>query len=141
MKKSLSYYMSLSYPTEIRRIADEDGGGYMATVPYLGSYAFVGDGDTPDEALRNLEDTKRELFEDYLRDGLEIPEPPEDEDIEAYSGRFVARLPRELHKDLVEAAEASGTSLNQYIIYALTRFRYAGPRRSPRSPRKRKATA
>ncbi|MCL5105534.1 MAG: type II toxin-antitoxin system HicB family antitoxin [Armatimonadetes bacterium] len=124
MKKDLEYYMSLDYPVEIRRIPESDGGGYIATIPSLGSYAFVGDGETPEEAYANLQETKRALFDEYLAQGLEIPEPPED-DVSAYSGRFVARLPRELHRDLADAAEANGISLNQYIVYALTRFRYS----------------
>jgi len=141
MKKDLRYYLSLDYPVEIRRIPDDEGGGYTASIPSLGAYAFVGDGETPEEAYGNLQETKGELFEDYLRDGLDIPEPPDEDDPEHYSGRFLTRIPKELHRDLVAAAKASGTSLNQYITYALTRFRYTGLRSARRGSRKRKTAA
>ena len=141
MKKDLEYYLSLDYPVEIRRIPEDEGGGFMASIPFLGSYAFVGDGETPEEAYENLQVAKREIFKDYLRDGLEIPEPPEDDEPGDYSGRFLARIPAELHRDLAEAAKANGSSLNQYVVYALTRFRYSGAGRSAKRQRKRKAAA
>ena len=141
MKKDLDYYLSLDYPVEIRRIPDDEGGGFMASIPFLGSYAFVGDGETPEEAYQDLQVAKREIFEDYLRDDLDIPEPPQEGEPGEYSGRFVARLPSELHRDLAEAARANGTSLNQYLVYALTRFRYSGGGRSAKRPRKHKTPA
>jgi hypothetical protein len=36
-------------------------------------------------------------------------------------GRFTLRLPQTLHLELERRANAEGVSLNQYIIYALTR--------------------
>jgi antitoxin HicB len=51
-----------------------------------------------------------------LEEGLPIPEPRPDE---AYSGKFVVRVPRSLHRELVEMAEHEGVSLNQYINVAL----------------------
>jgi len=53
-----------------------------------------------------------------LERGLPIPEPRAKDD---YSGKFVVRLPRSLHRELVEAAEAEGVSLTQYINVALAR--------------------
>ncbi|WP_416668282.1 YlcI/YnfO family protein [Egbenema bharatensis] len=35
--------------------------------------------------------------------------------------RFTLRLPETLHQQLVHLAEREGVSLNQYIVYALTR--------------------
>lgn len=40
-------------------------------------------------------------------------------DLEEYSGKLVLRLPRSLHKQLKEAAEIEGVSLNQYMLYKL----------------------
>lgn len=42
-------------------------------------------------------------------------------ELEAYSGRLVLRIPRSLHKALKEAAETEGVSLNQYMLYKLSR--------------------
>ncbi len=38
-----------------------------------------------------------------------------------YSGRLMLRIPKELHKQLVEAAKANGVSLNQYALYKLAK--------------------
>ena len=40
-----------------------------------------------------------------------------------YSGKLMLRIPKELHRELAEAAKANGVSLNQYALYKL-----AGPR-------------
>ena len=42
-------------------------------------------------------------------------------DLENYSGRLVLRIPRSLHKELKEAADMEGVSLNQYMLYKLSR--------------------
>ena len=39
----------------------------------------------------------------------------------SYSGRFVARLPPSLHRDLVRCAEDVGVSLNEFATVALAR--------------------
>lgn len=41
--------------------------------------------------------------------------------LEAYSGKLVLRIPRSLHKQLKEAADIEGVSLNQYMLYKLSR--------------------
>ena len=41
--------------------------------------------------------------------------------LEEYSGKLVLRIPRSLHKALKEAAEIEGVSLNQYMLYKLSR--------------------
>ena len=38
-----------------------------------------------------------------------------------YSGRLMLRIPKELHRDLVEAAKQNGVSLNQYALYKLAK--------------------
>ena len=82
MRKGLDYYMGVDYPIEIRKIKEEEGGGYMATIPLLGKYAFVGDGETAEEALKSLDEIKEYLFEKYLKEGISIPDPPEDDEDE-----------------------------------------------------------
>lgn len=41
--------------------------------------------------------------------------------LEEYSGRLVLRIPRSLHKALKDAAAVEGVSLNQYMLYKLSR--------------------
>ena len=42
-------------------------------------------------------------------------------ELEGYSGKLVLRIPRSLHKHLKEEAEIEGVSLNQYMLYKLSR--------------------
>ena len=38
-----------------------------------------------------------------------------------YSGRLMLRIPKELHKTLIDSAKANGVSLNQYALYKLAK--------------------
>ncbi len=76
MTKTLAHYLSLDYPVEVRRIPEGLGGGYVATIPSLGAQAFVGDGETAQEAYENLQAAKKEFFAEYMERGIPIPEPP-----------------------------------------------------------------
>jgi antitoxin HicB len=111
--KDLSYYKSLNYKVEAYFDAKE--GRWFATIPDLGD--VLSDGETPEEAVKKVLSLKDEVIEaDYQR-GLRIPEPREE--IE-YSGKFLLRVPRSLHKDLAEEAEREGTSLNRFLIQILS---------------------
>lgn len=120
MKKNLKHYLNLEYPVEIKKIPQEEGGGYSTSIPQLGKYAFVGDGETVEEALANLNEIKTYLFGKYLEQGIPIPEPEKEEEKE-YSGKFLLRVPKELHRFLALEAKRNGTTLNQYCLYLLTR--------------------
>lgn len=73
--KNLAYYMSLPYKVKYKKIRKEDGGGWLAWIPQLGKFAFRGDGETKEEALKSLNFIKEELFKENLRDEINIPEP------------------------------------------------------------------
>jgi len=118
MRKKLDYYLSLDYPVEIRKLSKNEGGGYLASIPQLGAKAFCADGEIIDEALANLGKVKKSLFQDYLEKGFPIPEP-EAESTSIFSGKFVVRIPTELHRQLVERAHKQNISLNSYIVYLL----------------------
>ena len=120
MKKDLKYYLNLDYAIEIRKIKENEGGGFSASIPLLGKYAFVGDGETVEEAIENLNIVKETLFKKYLKEGIPIPEPQEEEE-KTYSGKFLLRVPVELHRFLAIEAKRNGTTLNQYLLYLLTR--------------------
>lgn len=57
MKKDFNYYMSLNYPVEISVIPEDEGGGYLASIPLLPG--CMTDGETVEEAYTNLQDAKR----------------------------------------------------------------------------------
>jgi antitoxin HicB len=119
MRKDLNYYKNLSYPVEVYKIPDDEGGGYSACIPQLGRYAFLADGESPDEAVSNLEEVKKDLFEEYLERGIPIPEPIL-EDEEEYSGKFIIRIPKQLHRQIALRAKKESVSLNQYVTHLLS---------------------
>jgi antitoxin HicB len=110
-RKDLKYYLSLPYTIQITR---EDEATWFARVVELPG--CMTEGDTPEEAADMIQDALAAWLEVALEDGLPIPEPQK---AEAYSGRFVVRVPRTLHQQLVEAAEQEGVSLNQLINVTL----------------------
>lgn len=56
-----------------------------------------------------------------MDDGSAVPLEDFRQELEDYSGRLVLRIPRSLHKALRQAAAAEGVSLNQYMLYKLSR--------------------
>ena len=113
MDKTLEYYMSLPYTLEL---TPEPEGGWLVAVRELPGCISVG--DTPDDAIAMIRDAMRAWIGAALEDGHPIPEPRA---LEEYSGRFVVRIPRSLHRDLAQAAEREGVSLNQFVNVALVR--------------------
>jgi antitoxin HicB len=113
MEKSVEYYMNLPYTIELQRDPEE---GWFVRVREL--RGCMSQGDTPEEALEMIQEAMELWLEVALEDHLPIPEPRPDED---YSGKFVVRVPRSLHRELVQEAERQGASLNQYINVALAR--------------------
>jgi antitoxin HicB len=111
--KNLEYYMSLPYTITI--IPDTVSGGYVAKINEL--TGCLTQGETLDEVTQMIEDAKRGWLEIALEEGLEIPEPVNDQ----YSGKFNVRVPRSLHRILVEKAKEENVSLNQYVNYQLAR--------------------
>ena len=74
------------------------------------------DGETVEEAYTNLQDAKREWIIDMLDRGLPINEPNMKHH---FSGRFVVRVPKTLHRLLAEESEREGISLNQFVNNSL----------------------
>jgi len=76
----------------------------------------ISQGATPEEAVSSVYDAMAGWISVALDDGREIPEP---RDPEAFSGRFLLRLPRGLHAELARQAAQEGVSLNQYVATTL----------------------
>ena len=108
-------YMKLPYNIVIRHIVDDSGDYYFATVQELDG--CMSDGATLEEAHANVREAMEGWIETKLEAGFPIPEPL---DAGKYSGRFVVRLPRTLHRRLAAEAEKEGVSLNQYTVYKLS---------------------
>lgn len=111
MSKSIGDYLKLPYTIEL---IPNPGGGYAVTVKELPG--CISQGETPEEAIAMIRDAMAGWIEVALEDGLPIPEPRSEE---SYSGKFVVRVPKALHRRLAEESKAEGVSLNQYINTAL----------------------
>ena len=89
--------MNLKYPTQITEIVVEDGGEYLVEIPLL--KGCMSDGETIAESLVNIGWVKAEWLNYMLVNNLLIPEPA---DISKYSGKFVLKIPKTLHKTISE---------------------------------------
>ncbi|MCL2557915.1 MAG: type II toxin-antitoxin system HicB family antitoxin [Treponema sp.] len=107
-------YLELPYHIVIRRIADESGAYYFATVQEFDG--CMSHGDSHEEAFENIHDAMAGWIEAKLEGGFPVPEPLDDG---RYSGKFVLRLPKSLHAKLALDAQREGVSLNQYALYKL----------------------
>ena len=65
--------MKLEYPVRIERLADSDGGGYLATVPNLPG--CMSDGETPEEALKNVQEAIVSWIEAAKEWKQDVPKP------------------------------------------------------------------
>jgi antitoxin HicB len=109
--KTIEEYLQLPYTIEMIRQSNQSWFVSIKELP-----GCMSQGDTPEEAVAMIHDAMRAWVEVALEDGYPIPEPQSDED---YSGRFVVRVPRGLHRQLVLTADLQEVSLNAYCIAVL----------------------
>ncbi len=102
------------YPVELFWSDEDDG--FIAVVPDLpGCSAW---GKTEAEAIKESHDAIKAWLQAAKKAGSPIPQPSNPGDTQ-YSGKFLMRVPKRLHADLVRAAKSQGVSLNQYVLYLL----------------------
>ncbi len=123
--RTVDEYLALPYTIEVIRDESDDHPGWFARVVELPG--CMTQAETFEELGAMIEDAMRAWIETSLEDGQPIPEP---RPTETYSGKFVVRVPKSLHRELVEAADRDGVSLNAFINAVLGRV--AGtPRSTP----------
>ncbi len=97
--------------------------GYLGFVPELPGCMTAG--ETPAEALANLDEALAAWLESALSRGLAIPDPlplPSlDDDLAQYSGKLLLRMPKMLHRDLALLAQREGVSINQLAVSLIAR--------------------
>ena len=82
-----------------RVVVPEQGGGFFAEVlEFPGCFA---EGDTASEALENLEKVATSWVSAALSQGQEIPEPTQ---ALGFTGKYLLRLPRGLHRQAAKMA-------------------------------------
>ena len=107
----MKYYLEQSYPMTIY---PDDQGGYVAEIKDLPG--CITQAETLKEAYSAI-DVARQLWIGLAyKDGIEIPLPREEQE---YSGKFIIRVPKYLHRRLSQQAVREGVSLNQYVVSLL----------------------
>ncbi len=110
-KKELDFYLGVNYPVTVH--TDPDG-GFVAEIEDLpGCMTQAG---TLDDLFTAIQDARHAWIEAAYETGQDIPLPRE---LDEYKGKILVRIPRSLHRDLANAAERDGVSLNQYITSLL----------------------
>lgn len=112
VRRPLEDYLAMEYPFMVH--ADPDG-GYVIVFPDLPGCMTQVDDATDIGPM--AEDARKGWIETCYELGREIPLPSYTEE---YSGRFVVRMPKSLHRDLAEQADRNDVSLNTWIIYLLS---------------------
>ena len=82
-------------------------------LPHLSAF-----GDTPAEAVMQLEEARQLAIEVYRESGWNMPGP---QTLSEFSGQFRIRLPKSLHAQLAQRAHAEGVSQNTLATTYITR--------------------
>jgi predicted HicB family RNase H-like nuclease len=73
---------------------------------------------SPEEALKGIRQTVAQVVADLKKSGEPVPEPIA---VKKYSGKFMVRIPPDLHRRLIIEAAESGVSLNRLASDRLSR--------------------
>ena len=92
---------------------DDEFIGLCAEFPGLSWLA-----DTPEGALKGIRTVVRKCIKDMKSSGENIPAPIA---TKSYSGKFMVRVPPEVHRQLAVKAAESGISLNRVVSAKLAR--------------------
>ena len=111
--KNLEYYLCLPYTITLKRGTGDGAEYWIARVLELPH--CMTHGATPEEALGDIEDAKREWLKSNLETGSSIPEPAK------FSGQYHLRMTPSLHEAIALKSDSEDVSLNQFIITALAR--------------------
>jgi hypothetical protein len=93
-----------------------EDGEHVATVAEFPSLSWLA--STPVWALAGLADVVRDVLADLAASGDPVPRPLSER---TYSGRFVVRVPAEVHRRLVREAAEQHVSLNRLVSDRLAR--------------------
>lgn len=106
--------ISKGYAVVIKPLPENEGGGFIATVPDLPG--CMADGATMEEALQDVAGAVEAWLATAEEEDRAIPMP------NAARGVYTQRLPKTLHAELAEIARVEGVSLNQLVTMALSRY-------------------
>ena len=104
------------YPFTVRPLTPDEGGGYLVEYPDLPG--CMSDGETVAEAVANAREAQTDWIAAMREAGRAVPQPGADPS-DGYSGKWVLRTPRSLHRSLAERARRDGVSLNMLAVALL----------------------
>ncbi len=107
-----------TYPALIRPLSEDEGGGWLVEYPDLPG--CMSDGETPEEALKHGKEAVAGWIKLAREMGRSIPKPGSGIGADSrYSGKWLQRVPKSLHRKLVEGAKREGVSLNTLCLTIL----------------------
>ena len=109
----------MKYPYSVYQAKVEDHIFWVAKVSSLPG--CVGQGDTLEEALSELEINEKEWLETATLCGIDIPAIPVIEE-SLPSGKFTVRVSPSVHQIAADKAKEQGISLNQYVNDAIVSY-------------------
>jgi predicted HicB family RNase H-like nuclease len=86
----------------------EDDNEYVGLCAEFPSLSWLA--STPEAALKGIRKVVEDVVKDMRGDGEEVPEPIASR---RYSGKFMIRVPPEVHRNLAIKAAEAGVSLNR----------------------------
>lgn len=93
-------------------VEDEEYVGLCAEFPSLSWLA-----QSPESALKGIRKTVETVIKDMKANNEEIPQPIASKN---FSGKFMVRVPPEVHKNLAIQAAESGVSINRLVSSRLS---------------------
>ena len=109
-------YLEMPYTRIITEMNDESGHYFYGRILELDG--CQSSGRTINELYENLNEAMEGYIDIKIKNNLPIPLPSIKTE---YSGKFMLRIPKSLHKKLAQEAEIEGISLNQLVLYKLSK--------------------
>jgi predicted HicB family RNase H-like nuclease len=93
----------------------EEDGEYVGLCAEFPSLSWLD--STPETALKGIRQLVAKVVADLEASGEPVPEPIA---VRQYSGKFIVRVPPEIHRQLALEAAESGVSLNRIVSAKLS---------------------
>lgn len=93
----------------------EEDGEYVGTCAEFPSLSWLD--KTPEQALTGIRKLVADCIRDMKKTGETLPAPISSRN---YSGKFMVRVPPQLHRELATRAAESGISLNRLVTHKLS---------------------
>ena len=103
-----------------RIIWSDEGKEYVGLCVEFPSLSWLA--ESPESALKGIREVVEKAIKDVIKDmesnGESLPEPLS---CRKFSGKFIVRIPPEVHRNLAIEAEEEGISLNRLVSAKLSR--------------------